>query len=192
MKLDMKSYVFIGVMITHVVSAAEFTFNHEMMDFHSQGIYFGNVDSKIDQIDSSLEEKRPSLYSVDLSDNNLDDTCLEALAEILTRTENISRIEEINLTNNRISLNGLQLLSPLLLSKNFKRLIIPINSLDMRDISEFLHTLESLIKKQMDSSKHSLFIEVASKIIWLPESYDFDHLPLTEFSREAHKKYYHK
>lgn len=191
----MKSYVLIGALITNIVSATEFTSNHERMDFHSQGIYFGNIDSKIDQIDSSLEEKRPSLYSVDLSDNNLDDTCLETLADILTRPENINRIEELNLTNNRISLGGLQLLSPLLLSKNFKRLVIPINSLDMRDISEFLHSLEVSIKRQTDPLKQNishLFQEAASKIIWLPESYDFDHLPLTDFSREAHKNYYHK
>ena len=191
----MKSYVLIGVLITNIVSATEFTSNHERIDFHRQGIYFGNIDSKIEQMDSSLEERRPSLYAVDLSDNNLDDTCLETLADILTRPENINRIEELNLTNNRISLSGLQLLSPLLLSKNFKRLVIPINSIDMRDISEFLHSLDASIKRQIDPLKQNvalLFQETASKIIWLPESYDFDHLPLTDFSREAHKNYYHK
>ena len=69
------------------------------------------------------------IVDIDLSDNIIDDSCVELLCECIFSDPNCGNfIRRLNLTNNRITVDGLRTLASVLLHKSvFEYLIISIN-----------------------------------------------------------------
>lgn len=165
------------------------------IDYHANHLSFGNFGEKNEEIQRVLETQHPSAFSLNLSDNYIDDSCIETLVTSLSNHKYLDHLIFLDLTNNRITQKGLLMLAPLIVSDSLKYLVIPINSLGIEDIRALSVTLEiDALKKSEEESidKTALLSSWLSKVIWLPESFDFDRLPIPLPSKEAHKQYYRK
>ena len=167
----------------------------QVIDYHSNNIYFGNFGEKSEEVQKKLTVVKSSSFSLNFSDNYLDDSCIETLVSTLSGEKNIEHLTLLDLTNNRITEKGLLMLAPLLMQDEFKWLVAPTNCFGIEGIRTLLTTLEILASKKSEElsvDKNTLADKWLSKVIWLPGAFDFDKLPLTSSSKEAHKAYYKK
>lgn len=163
----------------------------ETLDFHQKRISL----STIDQVAISLQElPRTPQYNLDLSDNYIDDDSLETLLYTIETADLSEHIQILDLTNNRLTLNSLLRLVPLITQDTLQWLVVPINCLDVNDIRNFMAKLND---KARDTafvkglSSDTLFNKWIEKVIWLPETFNFEAL-LSEPQRAAHVRYYKK
>lgn len=162
----------------------------DTVDLHHKTINFSNYDEKLRPIE---ELDLHNTYMIDLSDNYIDDEVVEVLLKLLQGSKLTNHLQALDLSNNRISREGLLMLLPLVQEETFKWLIVPINCLDMSDIGAFMHALKERarsIAPEREITADILALEWMKKIVWLPESYDLDSLPLDEELKASHKAYY--
>lgn len=163
----------------------------ETVNFHQKHISL----STIDQVAISLQElPRKPQYNLDLSDNYIDDDSLETLLQTIESGGLAEHIQILDLTNNRLTLHSLLRLVPLITQDTLQWLVIPINCLDVNDMRSFMTTLKdkardvALVK---GISSDTIFNKWIEKVIWLPETFNFEAL-LSEPQRGAHARYYKK
>ena len=188
----MKPYHFI---LAYLMISTSLYASTEVVDYHGSNLYFGNFGEKNEEVQKRLTASTSSSFILNLSDNYLDDTCIETLLSTLSSERAIEHLVILDLTNNRITQKGLLMLAPLLIRDEFKWLVVPVNNFDIEGIRALFSDLEIFAHKKSEEvgiDRASLLDSWLSKVIWVPETFDFDRLPLTPSSKEAHKQYYKK
>jgi Leucine Rich repeat len=192
----MKKYILLLLLFSSVCvvsfGATEVTRSSEIdtVDLHHQTINFSNCDEKMRPIEE-LDLRKT--YKIDLRDNYIDDEVVESLVKLLESSKLIYHLQALDLSNNRISREGLLMLMSLVQEETFQWLVIPINCLDVSDVGAFMHALKEKarsIAPERGIASDILALEWVRKIIWLPESYDLDSLPLEEEVKASHRAYY--
>lgn len=163
----------------------------ETVDFHQQRVSLFNVED----VATSLQKlSQKSQYKLDFSDNYIDDESLETLLHTIETGGLLTHIQVLDLTNNRLTLQSLLRLIPLITQDTLQWLVVPINCLDANDMRNFMARLsdkarDAAIVKGLTSA--TLFNKWIEKVIWLPETFNFAAL-LSEPQRAAHACYYKK
>ena len=166
-------------------------------DYSGLNLHFGNLGAKCVEIQDRITAlKSETLLKLNLSNNYLSDACTERLlSERHNDTGNVHHLAILDLTNNRITRIGLVTLAPLLISNDFKWLVVSSNDFELDDIRSLYSDLRPLAHKvQEESDVDQLLDNWISKVIWVPESFtEYIHrLPITLSSINSHLKYYGK
>lgn len=188
----MKPYHFV---IAYLMIFTSLYASTEVVDYRGNNLYFGNFGEKNEEVQKRLTAVKSSSFSLDLSDNYLDDSCIETLLSTLSSERAIEHLVILDLTNNRITQKGLLMLAPLLIRDEFRWLVAPVNDFGIEGIRALFSDLETFANKKSEEvgmDRETLLDTWLSKVIWVPETFDFDRLPLTPSSKEAHKQYYKK
>ena len=170
----------------------------EIVDLRGKNYFFGNICEKLYEIQNRLAAVTSLTYSLNISDNYLDDYCIETLLPMLSNeTANDHNLVILDLTNNSITQNGIFMLAPLLMRNDFKWLVAPANEFGLDGIGALQSDFRQLANKiscETDMDSNALFDDWISKVIWVPESFTdiLDRLPLAPVSRDAHRQYYTK
>lgn len=168
----------------------------------NSGASFLSVGKTIEDI-LNIMNNSPGMVDVDLSDNTIDDGCVEILSECtFALTDYGKRIRRLNLTSNRISVYGVQTLaSALLHHPHFEYLIISINYLSATDVMGLYDYLESICRKKnvQDLTISSCVRTPAEfaqwcfrKVIWADASSycNMAKVGFPDYVVEAHAKFY--
>lgn len=115
------------------------------------------------------------LVSLDLSGKLLHDESLEALVESLSgfiRQGQLKNIAEIDLSNNELTVEGVQSLIPIIVNSEFKRMNVSSNRLEGSDLFERLGT-DAAYGEYVSSEERMLLDPqsrnaVIQKLIWIP------------------------
>jgi hypothetical protein len=161
------------------------------VNFHQKEVSLFTVE----EVATSLQKlSQKSQYNLDLSDNYIDDDSLETLLNTIETGGLSAHIQVLDLTNNRLTLQSLLRLIPLITQDTLQWLVVPINCLDVNDMRNFMDRLsdkarDAAIVKGLASD--TFFNKWIEKVIWLPKTFNFAAL-LSEPQRAAHARYYQK
>lgn len=138
-----------------------------------QGTSFESLSDQILQAASSQ-----GLLSLDLSGKQLHDESLEALVDSLSefiRQGQLRNIAEIDLSNNQLTIGGVQSLIPIILNPVFQRMNVSSNRLDGSDLFEKLGTHAAYGEYVASENRLLLTPEsknaVIQKLIWIPREF---------------------
>lgn len=157
---------------------------------------------------------------INLSNNYLTDDVISNLIRAFQQTHTLFKIHTLDITNNRITANGLKTLIPLLLSSKFQWLVAPINCFNIDGISQIVEAIPNYLPPSdpfnfieehcrifiQNDVEHSTEIDkltslsvteiidsCLNKLIWLPKNH-FEtpghEPPIPPSQIEAHKIYY--
>lgn len=162
------------------------------IDLHQQRIGIWNMEEKVG---AALPIPTDSeVFSINLSDNSLRDSDVATLMEMIGVHNLTNHVRSLNLSNNRLTLEGVKRLIPLLCSAQLQWLDVSINNLMVDDF----HTLWELIEREARRisiieeipSYENLRDQWASKVVLLPESYNVERFLLPSAFARAHQQYY--
>lgn len=160
-------------------------------------ISFMNISTVVQEILSKMNIST-NLVDIDLSDNYVDDFCAEILSEdIFSIPEYGDRIRQLNLSNNRKTLEGLQTLASALCHKTaFKYLVVAINCVSVTDYS----SIERFLAKKIpwtdpqfrDNNRDQYVQSCVRKIIWSTEPgiWSIEAYGFSKEIVEAHREFY--
>ena len=167
------------------------------VDYSGKRLHAGNLCGKCEEIKKSVAAlKSNSSFKLNLSNNYLDDICIEALLSTLSDDRiNEHHLGILELTNNRITRRGLFILAPLLIREDFEWLVAPANDFGLNDFQSLSSDLRILTYKESEETgieSDELLDKWLSKIIWVPKSFiaNIDRLPIRPSSKVSHRKYY--
>jgi|GEM_PF-5695384 len=143
------------------------------INLHNQRIGVWNIEEKVaprlPSVPTSTE-----LFSLDLSDNTIVDEDVTEIMGMIESRNLLQHLQKLDLSNNRLTLEGVKALIPLLKNKNFQWLDISTNNLVVSD----LHQLWEEIEKY--ANRVSIIEEIgtteglrdlwASKVVLLPRN----------------------
>lgn len=163
------------------------------IDLHNQRIGVWNIEEKISPsllaIPASAE-----LFSINLSDNTIVDEDVMKLIGMMESHNLLPHLQKLDLSNNRLTLEGVKALIPLLRNKNFQWLDISINNLMVSDfhqlweeIERYAHRISITEEIETTEKLRNLW---ASKVVLLPKNYTVERFALQLPFVCAHKEYY--
>lgn len=179
------------------MDSEEQTVTCDRLVYTSVKISFMNIGTVVQEILSKINIST-NLVDIDLSDNYIDDFCAEILSEdIFSVPEYGDRIRQLNVSNNRITLEGLQTLASALCHKTaFKYLAVAINCVSVNDyssIERFLAKKIPLTDPQFRDNNRDQYVQsCVRKIIWSTEP-GIRSIEAYGFSKEiveAHREFY--
>lgn len=179
------------------MDSEEQTVTRTRLVYTSVKISFMNIGAFVQDILSKMNISR-NLFDIDLSDNYIDDFCAEILSEdLLSVPEYGDRIRQLNVSSNRITLEGLQTLALALCHKTaFKNLIVAINCITVTNyssIDRFLANKIPLTDPQFRDNNRDQYVQSrVRKIIWSTEL-GIRSIEAYGFSKEiveAHREFY--
>ncbi|QOL19544.1 hypothetical protein [Candidatus Bodocaedibacter vickermanii] len=155
-----------------------------VVDLHKQWIGVWNLEEKVGSALSILASASSSCVSIDLSSNVIRDEDILTLIEILQSHNLMAKILGLNLSNNRLTWEGINLLIPLLASDKFQWLDVSANNMM---IDDFRQLWEEISKA---ASCEVLRDQWAAKVVLLSRDYDPKRALLAQPFVDAHRRYY--
>ena len=101
------------------------------IDLHDQRIGIWNIEEKVEPI--LPNPTAGEVFILDLSNNIISDLDISTIVSMIELHDLTARLEVLNLSNNRLTLEGVKELIPLLRLEQLKWLDISINNLNGRD-----------------------------------------------------------
>jgi hypothetical protein len=114
----------------------------------------------------------------------------------IINSHNLTRhLQKLDLSNNRLTLEGVKTLIPLLYSENFQWLDISLNNLMVDDFEGLWQAIESEALRfsiiNTDTESYEVLRDKwANKVVLLPKNYTVDRFPLQTPFVSAHHRYY--
>jgi hypothetical protein len=163
------------------------------IDLHQQRIGILNIEERVGTSLPKSSDSRP--FTLNLSDNTITDADVSKLVGTIDSHSLIGYLQKLDLSNNRLTLEGVTTLVPLLCSENFQWLDISINNLMVDDFQSLWQAIESealrvSIISEYTESFEALRDKWASKVVLLPKNYTVDRFPLQLPFVNAHRRYY--
>ena len=162
------------------------------IDLHHQRIGIWNMEEKVG---TALPTPTDSeVFSINLSDNSLRDSDVATLMEMIGGHNLTNSVRSLNLSNNRLTLEGVKMLIPLLCSAQLQWLNVSINNLMVDDFRTLWELIEREARRisiiEEIPSYEKLRDQLASKVVLLPESYTVERFFLPSAFVSAHQQYY--
>ena len=111
------------------------------IDLHHQWIGMWNLGEKV--VHALPSPKLDEIFILNLSDNQITDEDIPALASMIESYNFKPHLQILNLSNNRLTLEGAKELIPLLRSEQLKWLDISINNLGVSDLRDLWNEIET-------------------------------------------------
>ncbi len=162
-----------------------------VVDLHQQRIGCWNIQEKVAPAlaNCTLEN---SQFSLDLSDNFITDDDVSTLVAVLSDCK--QNLRELNLSNNRLTIEGIKAFVPLLRSEKLQWLNLSINNIGVSDFSTLWKAIDSYAYRMAIvedlGSYETLRDQMASKVVLLQGDYHTDRFPLAPPFVSAHQGYY--
>ncbi len=167
-----------------------------IIDLQNQRIGMWNLGEKVghalQRVPSPKSEER---FILNLSDNQITDEDIPALASMIESYNFKPHLQILNLSNNRLTLEGAKELIPLLRSEQLKWLDISINNLGVSDLRDLWNEIETqahraTIVEELNLPLEEIRDQWASKVILLPRDYTIERFPLSPPFVHAHQQYF--
>ena len=164
------------------------------IDLHDQRIGIWNIEEKVEPI--LPNPTAGEVFILDLSNNIISDLDISTIVSMIELHDLTARLEVLNLSNNRLTLEGVKELIPLLRLEQLKWLDISINNLNVPDFEDLWEEIETqarttIIIEDLSVSEEYLRDQWAQKVVFLPKSYTVERFfSLESPFAKAHREYY--
>jgi hypothetical protein len=165
------------------------------IDLHQQRIGLWNIEEKVNPALPLRSPTSSALFTINLADNTIMDEDILKLMGMIESHNLMSHLQELNLSNNRLTLDGVRALIPLLSQENFKWLDVSINSLMVSDFQQLWEDIERYARRvsiiEDLENPEELRDKWAAKVVLLPSRYTVvERFALQPPFVSAHKQYY--
>lgn len=187
---DMKKLLFTVVMLLEInlLWTSKVYANIEEIDLSYLKIGSWNVEEKVSSaLKISLSDLGPRDHKqikLILSDNYLDDCGIKNLMKALNSDKRfLDNLCELDLSNNRITIEGARKLIPLLKQERFEWLNLCVGTIVRSEFDTFYEIIQRDYEGSCD--------DMARKVVWLPRDYHADRFfAYDDPYYKAHMKYY--
>ncbi len=136
-----------------------------------------------------------SPFVLDLSDNFITDDDVATLVATLNDCKFATNLQELNLSNNRLTVEGAKAFVPLLRFGGLHWINLSINNIGVSDFDVLWKAIDSYAYRMAIVEElgnyETLRNQIARKIVLLQENYHTDRFPLASPFVSAHQDYYH-